>query len=189
MSCMCAARRRNLRKDKMKGSPTKLVYREMRLATIAGRSIVTFIPVDRVGATFGKLAVRGGLAEQDPYPGGMAIRSNCLFRHCSKIDAYGNLPYNRSLATDQTTARLEARLPADVYALLKRAAEMQGRTLTDFVVSAAREAASRTIEEVEILRLSAEDQQRIAQALLQPPVPAPALARAFQRHRELFGES
>ena len=38
-----------------------------------------------------------------------------------------------------TTARLEARLPADVHALLKRAAEVQGRTLTDFVVTAARD--------------------------------------------------
>jgi uncharacterized protein (DUF1778 family) len=93
------------------------------------------------------------------------------------------------MATDHTIARLEARLPADVYALLKRAAEIQGRTLTDFVVSAAREAASRTIEETEILRLSAEDQQRIADSLLQPPTPAPALERAFRRHRELFGQS
>jgi uncharacterized protein (DUF1778 family) len=38
------------------------------------------------------------------------------------------------------TARLEARLPIDVMARLKRAAEIQGRTLTDFVVAAADEA-------------------------------------------------
>lgn len=89
--------------------------------------------------------------------------------------------------TEQTVARLEARLPTDVHALLKRAAEIQGRTLTDFVVSAAREAACRTIEETEIIRLSLEDQQRVAQALLHPPAPAPALKRAFQRHRKLLG--
>jgi len=35
------------------------------------------------------------------------------------------------------TARLEARLPHDVMMRLKRAAEIQGRTLTDFVVAAA----------------------------------------------------
>lgn len=92
------------------------------------------------------------------------------------------------MAIDQSKARLEARLPADVHALLKRAAEIQGRSLTDFVVSSAREAAKRAIEETEILRLSAEDQQRIAAALLQPPAPAPALERAFGRHRELFGQ-
>ena len=86
-----------------------------------------------------------------------------------------------------TTARLEARLPADVRALLKRAAEIQGRTLTDFVVTAAREAACRAIEETEILRLPIEDQRQIAEAILNPPEPAPALRRAFDRHNELFG--
>ena len=85
------------------------------------------------------------------------------------------------------TARLEARLPADIHALLKRAAEVQGRTLTDFVVTAAREAAIRAIEEVEILRLSAADQRIIAEAILNPPEPSPALHRAFQRRKKLFG--
>ena len=89
--------------------------------------------------------------------------------------------------TPQTTARLEARLPNDVHALLKRAAEIEGRTLTDFVVSAAREAACRTIEATEIIRLSVEDQRQIAEALLNPPEPTPALKKAFQRRRELLG--
>ena len=87
----------------------------------------------------------------------------------------------------QTTARLEARLPNDVHVMLKRAAEIEGRTLTDFVVSAAREAACRTIEAAEIIRLSAEDQRQIARALLNPPKPTPALRKAFRRRRELFG--
>lgn len=91
------------------------------------------------------------------------------------------------MPSDTTVSRLEARLPADVHALLKRAAEIEGRTLTDFVVSAARDAASRTIEQNEILRLSVEDQLRIAEALLDPPPPAPAMQRAFQRRRDLFG--
>jgi uncharacterized protein (DUF1778 family) len=85
------------------------------------------------------------------------------------------------------TARLETRLPSDVHALLKRAAEIEGRTLTDFVVSAAREAACRTIEGTEIIRLSVEDQRKIAAALLNPPEPAPALRKAFRRRRELLG--
>ena len=71
--------------------------------------------------------------------------------------------------------------------MLKRAAEIEGRTLTDFVVSAAREAACRTIEQTEIIRLSVEDQRQIAEALLNPPEPTAALKRAFQRRRELFG--
>src|SRR5580692_8856378 len=87
----------------------------------------------------------------------------------------------------QTTARLEARLPNDVHALLKRAAEIEGRTITDFVVSAAREAACRTIEATEIIRLSAEDQGRIAKALFKAPEPTPALKKAFQQRRKLLG--
>lgn len=91
------------------------------------------------------------------------------------------------MQTSRPTARLEARLPADVHALLKRAAELQGRSLTDFVVTAAREAAQRAIEETEILRLSLEDQRRIAAAVLDPPEPTLALRRAFEHRRALLG--
>uniref|UniRef100_I2PYG3 DUF1778 domain-containing protein n=1 Tax=Desulfovibrio sp. U5L TaxID=596152 RepID=I2PYG3_9BACT len=83
------------------------------------------------------------------------------------------------------TARLEARLPREVHALLKRAADLQGRSLTDFVVAAASEAARRAIEDMEIIRLAAADQRRLAEALLTPPAPAPALVRAFKRHGRL----
>jgi uncharacterized protein (DUF1778 family) len=85
------------------------------------------------------------------------------------------------------TARLEARLPIDVHALLKRAAEIEGRTLTDFVVSAAREAACRTIEEAEIIRLSVADQRQMSKELLHPSAPNRALKKAFRRRRELLG--
>ena len=84
----------------------------------------------------------------------------------------------------QHTARLEARLPANVYATLKRAAELKGRSITDFVVSAAHEAARLAIEEEGIIRLSAEDQLRFAQALLNPPDPNEALRRAMQLHAQ-----
>lgn len=85
------------------------------------------------------------------------------------------------------TARLEARLPVEVHNLLKRAAELEGRTLTDFVVDAAREAARRTLEEHSVLRLSLEDQERFARTLLSPPKATAALRRAFKRRRDLFG--
>lgn len=85
------------------------------------------------------------------------------------------------MASD-TTARLEARLPASVYATLKRAAELKGRSLTDFVVSAAHDAARLAIEEEGVLRLSAEDQRRFVDALLHAPAPNAALRRARKRH-------
>jgi uncharacterized protein (DUF1778 family) len=91
------------------------------------------------------------------------------------------------MAHSPSTSRLEARITPEVHALLKRAAEIQGRTVTDFVVDAAREAACHAIEQAEVVRLSVEDQRRIAEAILKPPAPAPALRRAAQRHRALFG--
>jgi len=85
-------------------------------------------------------------------------------------------------------ARLEARLPHDVMARLKRAAEIQGRTLTDFVVAAADEAACRAIQETEIIRLSLEGQRQIAAAILDPPTSTAALKKAARRYREMIRE-
>lgn len=85
-----------------------------------------------------------------------------------------------------TTARLEARISSDLHALLKRAAELQGRTMTDFVVSAVQDAAKRAIEQAEVMRLSRADQECFAQALLAPPKPNPALERAFARRSQLL---
>jgi len=98
------------------------------------------------------------------------------------------LPYNNYMKTaNSPTSRLEARLPTHVHEMLKRAAEIQGRTLTDFVVAVSSEAARQTIENAEIIRLSVEDQRSFAEAILNPPEPTLALKRAFDKHRELFG--
>lgn len=85
------------------------------------------------------------------------------------------------------TARLEARLPVDAYALLKRAAEIQGRTITDFVVTASCAAARETIEATEIIRLSVEDQRLFAESIINPPEPNNALIQAAAKYHELLG--
>lgn len=84
------------------------------------------------------------------------------------------------------TARLEARIAPEALAIVKRAAEMEGRSLSDFIVSAAQEAARRTIEDNHIIRLSVEDQQRFVDMLLNPPEPVDALKRARQAHSDLI---
>lgn len=86
------------------------------------------------------------------------------------------------------TARIEARIAPEALAVVKRAAEMQGRSVSDFVVAAAQEAAHRAIEETQVIRLSVEDQRAFAEAILNPPEPTPALRRAFRRHRDLVQE-
>ena len=90
------------------------------------------------------------------------------------------------MSTAAATSRLEARISTDLHSLLKRAAELQGRTMTDFVVSAVQDAAQRAIEQSEVIRLSLADQECFAQALLSPSEPAPALKRAFARHSKLL---
>lgn len=64
------------------------------------------------------------------------------------------------------TARLEARITPDALAVVRRAAELQGRSVSDFVVAAAQDTANRIIEETQIVRLSVEDQRAFAEAIL-----------------------
>jgi uncharacterized protein (DUF1778 family) len=87
------------------------------------------------------------------------------------------------------TARIEARIAPDALRIVKRAAELQGRSLSDFVVAAAQEVAHRTIDESQIIRLSVEDQHRFVQLILKPPVLAPALKRARKAHARLIASS
>ena len=88
--------------------------------------------------------------------------------------------------SSSATARLEARISPDLHAMFKRAAELQGRTMTDFVVAAVYDAAQRAIEQADVLRLSQADQQCFAQALQSPPPPVEALERAFARRGQLL---
>lgn len=91
------------------------------------------------------------------------------------------------MPSNAATARLEARISAELHSTLKRAAEIQGRTMTDFVVSAVQDAAQRAIEQADIIRLSLADQETFARSLLAPPKPSAALKRAFARRRKLLG--
>jgi uncharacterized protein (DUF1778 family) len=102
----------------------------------------------------------------------------------------GETPYIAVMAQSQTrSTRLEARISPDALAAVKRAAEIQGRSVSDFVVAAAREAAQKAIEENQIIRLSLEDQRALAAAVLHPPAPTPALRRARNAHRRLIAKS
>lgn len=84
-----------------------------------------------------------------------------------------------------STARLEARVNQETHALLKRAAELEGRSLSDFVVRSAQEAARKTIAEAGIIHLSVSAQAAFAEALINPPSPNAALQRALDEHQRL----
>jgi uncharacterized protein (DUF1778 family) len=83
------------------------------------------------------------------------------------------------------SARLEVRIAPETLAVVKRAAELQGRSVSDFVVAAAQDAAQRTIEDAHVIRLSIEDQRRLVDLLLNPPPLTAAMERAREAHERL----
>jgi uncharacterized protein (DUF1778 family) len=85
-----------------------------------------------------------------------------------------------------TSARLEARMSHDLHLTVKRAAEIQGRTVTDFVVHALQLAATQAIEQADQVRLSLADQEAFANALIAPAKPNAALKRAFAKANTLL---
>ncbi|WP_352892760.1 DUF1778 domain-containing protein [Mesorhizobium sp. M0984] len=111
------------------------------------------------------------------------------------LDLYGYFPYKAAsgmttMPNQQTrTARLEARISPDMLDVVKRAAEIQGRSVSDFVVAAAQEAAQRTIENTTIMRISVEDQRAMMEAILNPPEPNEALRKAADAHKRLVVET
>jgi uncharacterized protein (DUF1778 family) len=93
------------------------------------------------------------------------------------------------MRTEPRSARLEARLPASVYAILKEAADLQGRSLSDFVVSSAREAAEEAIARSQEIKLSLAEQKRFAKAILNPPPLAAAMRKAAKAREQLLDRS
>lgn len=90
---------------------------------------------------------------------------------------------------EKKSARLEARLPAEIHSLLKEAADLQGRTLSDFVIASAREAAEQAIARSNEIRLSVAEQKRFAKAILNPPPVAPSLRKAMKNRERLLDHS
>ena len=86
------------------------------------------------------------------------------------------------------TVHLEARITRDALAVVRGAAEIQGRSVSDFVVAAAQEAAQKTVAELEVIRLSQDAQEKFAALLLHPLAPTRALKKAFDRRRSMIAE-
>lgn len=108
----------------------------------------------------------------------------------------GHIPYILKLigalhmtAHTNRNTRLEARISPDTLNLVKRAAEIQGRSISDFVVSAAQEAAQKAIAETHIIRLSIEDQKALAESILNPREPTKTLRKAKIAHERLIAKS
>lgn len=80
--------------------------------------------------------------------------------------------------------RLETRVTSDQKNLIERAAALQGRTVTDFVLTSVQDAARRAIEEHHRLDLSVRDSQVFVQALINPTPVNARLRETVRRYRE-----
>lgn len=61
-------------------------------------------------------------------------------------------------------ARIDARIPLSVKETIDFAASLEGRTRTDFLISAASEKARKVIAESQVIQLSLRDQKMLADA-------------------------
>src|SRR5437867_12565244 len=98
------------------------------------------------------------------------------------------------LKTDTDTAgkrsrsqRLEARLSEEQKQLFVRAAKLQGRSLTDFVIASAQQAAIDTVRTHDAMRLSERDRHAFVSAVLAPAAPTKKLQQTVQRYRKRTG--
>jgi len=80
--------------------------------------------------------------------------------------------------------RLEARVTAEQKTLIEHAAALQGRTVTDFVLTSVQEAARRAIEENRQRVLSVRDSEVFVDTLLKPKPVNKRLRDTVRRYRE-----
>ena len=80
--------------------------------------------------------------------------------------------------------RFDARLNREQKMLLERAADMEGRTMTDFVLRSAEAAAERTIQQRALLILTVRETQAFVKAILNPSEPGRVLRKAARQYKE-----
>jgi uncharacterized protein (DUF1778 family) len=78
-----------------------------------------------------------------------------------------------------------ARISSEQKRLLQRA-DIRGQTLTEFVVMAAQEAATRAIVDQEVIEVSLRDSQAFAEGMLNPPPVNNWLRAAAKRYKNLM---
>lgn len=83
--------------------------------------------------------------------------------------------------------RLEARVSKAQKNLFLRAATVQGRSLTDFLIASVQEAAERALRAHDVLTLSERDRRTFVEALVKPAAPSKTLRQAARRYKERTG--
>jgi len=84
--------------------------------------------------------------------------------------------------------RFDARLSEEQKLLIQKAADLEGRSMTEFVLHSAEAAAEQTIERRAMLVLTARETESFAEAILNPPQPGAVLRRAAREYRAMTGK-
>ncbi len=84
--------------------------------------------------------------------------------------------------------RIGARVPHEVYETLRRAAELSGATVNQFLVQAALKEAQAVIEREEVIRLSPRDWNWLLDLMERPPKPTPTFKAAMKRYQKAKGD-
>jgi uncharacterized protein (DUF1778 family) len=83
--------------------------------------------------------------------------------------------------------RLEARVTAEQKSLIEEAAALQGRTVTDFVLTSLQDAARRAIADHQSMALSLRDSRAFVAALTKPKPVNARLRETVRRYRKATG--
>ena len=92
------------------------------------------------------------------------------------------------MTESKSFARLEARVDPISKALWQQAAELQGISLTDFVVATMTESAMKVIKAHQSMKLNREDTEAFVEAILNPTEPNEAMLAAAAEHKQVFGD-
>ena len=98
------------------------------------------------------------------------------------------MPYAHGMPKIQDKReRLEARVPAELKENLVRAAALEQKSITDFLIEHLGKAVRETIEAHTQWQLSQADTAAFVEALLNPTPPNPKLKAAARRYRRRMG--
>lgn len=90
------------------------------------------------------------------------------------------MPTAPNPTTDTTTKAVNLRIRSDTRALIDRAAQVQGRTRSDFMIEASRRAAEDAILDQKVIVTDRESYDRFVAQLDRPPEPNDRLRKLMQ---------
>jgi len=82
--------------------------------------------------------------------------------------------------------RIEARVEPSVRELITEAADLEGCSVSEFLVASAKERAEKTLHRTRVIRLTEESQIRFAELILNPPPPNEAMKEAMAEYDRLI---